>query len=89
MEKLTIKEQAQGRSDIYGLTGNMLSQFDYEQEQIADGLLVKDIETGAYYKLKVSYCNPEKFDLDKEREKYQEKEARRRERIAKAKGSKA
>lgn len=75
INKLDMETQRAMRAELYK---NALSGLleNYTTEAVSDGVLLKD-NNGNYFKLKISYCLPEKLDLDKERQKFAEKQERK------------
>lgn len=83
IEKMKTTEQAAIRAELYGLAGKSFEEKGYTTETISDGMLVH-LGEGQYCRVKVSYCTPEKFDLDHEREVYAQKMKDAAERAEKA-----
>jgi hypothetical protein len=83
IEKLKINEQAQIRSNLYKITLGALQEQGLETEEVSNGAIVH-LANGQFARIKVMYCNPEKFSLEKERELYQEKLSKAAERKAHA-----
>ena len=83
VEKLTQAEQAVLRSEAYEAALTALTNIGYTSEVVKKGAVItKDGEQ--YLRIQISYCNPEKFDLDAERAEYAESLAKRAERAEKA-----
>lgn len=72
MDKLPVKEQASRRSELYMIALGAIQQEGLATEVVSNGAIIH-CEDGQHYRLKIQYCNPEKFSIDKERETYQEK----------------
>lgn len=83
MDKLPVKEQASRRSELYMIALGAIQQEGLATEVVSNGAIVH-CEDGQHYRLKIQYCNPEKFSIDKERETYQEKLSNAAERARKA-----
>lgn len=83
MEKLTVKEQATLRNDLYAMIDDALVDEGMTVEPVSEGMLVH-LENGVYAEVKVTIKNPEKFDLEAARMKYSEKMQRQAERAQKA-----
>lgn len=82
-EKMKVAEQAAVRAKIYGVAGAAVEDIGYTTETISDGMLIH-LGEGQYAKLKVSVCDPTKFDLEAERDAYAEKTREAAERAEKA-----
>ena len=83
MDKLPVKEQASRRSELYMIALGAIQQEGLATEVVSNGAIIH-CEDGQHYRLKIQYCNPEKFSIDKEREAYQEKLSNAAERARKA-----
>lgn len=83
VEKMKVSEQAAIRSEIYTAAGDAVKNIGYTTETISDGMLIH-LSGGQYAKLKVSVCDPTKFDIESEREKYAVKTREAAERAEKA-----
>lgn len=83
MDKLPVKEQASRRSELYMIALGAIQQEGLATEVVSNGAIIH-CEDGQHYRLKIQYCNPEKFSIDKEREAYQEKLSNAVERARKA-----
>lgn len=79
MSKMTIKEQATKRAELYTLIETVMKANDYSPEVCKKGMLL-DLEDGNYAIVKVTICNPEKFNLDETRREYAEMMVKRAER---------
>ena len=77
-EKMSVKDQAIVRSHLYEIALNAIVQDGKETEVISDGALIH-LGDGQFAKLKISVCDPTKFNLEDVREKYQEKLAKQAE----------
>ena len=73
-EKMKVAEQAKYRAELYGAASEAFQSKGYTTETISDGMLVH-LGEGQYSKVKISICDPAKFDLDHEREVYAQKMA--------------
>ena len=82
-EKMNVAEQAKYRAELYGAASEAFQSKGYTTETISDGMLVH-LGEGQYSKVKISICDPAKFDLDHEREVYAQKMADAAERAEKA-----
>ena len=82
-EKMKVAEQAAIRANIYNAAGASIQEMGYSTETISDGMLIH-LGEGQYAKLKVSICDPTKFDLEIERETYAQKMRDAAERAEKA-----
>lgn len=71
-EKMSVKDQAVVRSHLYEVALNAIVQDGKETEVISDGALIH-LGDGQFAKLKISVCDPTKFDLEATRVRYQEK----------------
>ena len=94
VEKLTQAEQAVLRREAYEAAITALTNIGYTSEVVKKGAVItKDGEQ--YLRIQISYCNPEKFDLEGERAEYAEALAKRAEKAeaaaekARAKAAKA
>lgn len=83
MEKMKVSEQAAIRAKLYGATGEAIESCGYSTETVADGMLVH-LGNGQYGKVKISICDPTKFDLEVAREEYAKKTKEAAERAEKA-----
>lgn len=77
-EKMSVKDQAVVRSHLYEVALNAIVQDGKETEVISDGALIH-LGDGQFAKLKISVCDPTKFDLEATRAAYQEKLAKQAE----------
>lgn len=71
MNKMTVKEQAAKRAEIYSAIENQMKTSGYAPEVCKKGMLL-DLGDGNYGIVKVTVCNPEKFDLEETRREYAE-----------------
>lgn len=72
MEKMSTKLQATTRATLYEAALESIVNLGYESEIVAKGALVRDTD-GNYFRIQISYCTPDKFDLEGERAAYREK----------------
>ena len=82
-EKITVKEKATLRNELYTNIENGLLNDGITLEPVSEGMLVH-LENGLFAEVKVTIKNEEKFDLEDARAKYAEKMARQAERAAKS-----
>lgn len=82
-EKLKIAEQATIRSNLYDIALSAIAREGLETEIVSKGALIH-LENDQFARVTITYCNPEKFDLEKERQEYVDKTAAAAERKAKA-----
>lgn len=83
MEKMKVSEQAAIRAKLYDAAGTAIKDCGYTTETIADGMLIH-LGDGQYGKVKISICDPSKFNLEAVREEYAKKTAMVAERAEKA-----
>lgn len=81
--KLSQKEQAEVRGNLYKVALGAIQALGNETEVVSEGAIIH-LPDGQYARLKITYCNPEKFSLEVEREEYRDKLARAAERQEKA-----
>lgn len=74
MNKMSMKEQAEVRANLYGMAEKVLNDNGYYTEPIKGGMLI-DIGNGRYAKMSVSICDSDK--VDKWREEYAESMAKK------------
>lgn len=68
-EKLSMAKQAVLRSEAYDAAITALANIGYTSEVVKKGAVItKDGEQ--YLRIQISYCNPDKFNLDGERAEY-------------------
>lgn len=77
-EKMSVKDQAVVRSNLYEVALNAIVQNGMETEVVADGALIH-LGDGQFAKMKISVCDATKFDLEATRVAYQEKLAKQAE----------
>ena len=83
-EKLSVKEQAEIRANLYKITlGAIQTETGNETEVVSNGAIVH-LPDGQFARIKISYCDPTKFSLEKEREDYKLKLEKSAERAAQA-----
>lgn len=82
-EKLKVAEQAEIRANLYKVALGALQTEGMETEVVSKGAIVH-LDNGQYARVQISYCDPTKFDLEKERAEYQGKLEKRAERAEKA-----
>lgn len=80
--KLSVKEQAVLRNDLYSNIQESMETLGFTVEPVADGMLIH--LDNAFAEVKVAIKNPEKFDLEAARIKYAEKVQRQAERAEKS-----
>ena len=69
MEKMSVKDSATKRSEIYNIVASALADAGYESEAIKGGRLV-DLGEGYFGKINFAVCDATKFDLDATRAEY-------------------
>ena len=82
-EKLKVVEQAEIRSNLYKIALGALQNEGMETEVVSKGAIIH-LDDGQFARVQISYCDPTKFDLEKERADYQTKLEKRAERAEKA-----
>jgi|SaaInl8_200m_RNA_FD_contig_21_1466618_length_396_multi_14_in_0_out_0_1 hypothetical protein len=80
-EKLTAADQTVLRGSLYEVVGEALQGAGFVTEPVSEGMLA-DVGDGQFVTVKVTYKNPEKFDLDAIRAEYAEKQEKQAERKA-------
>ena len=83
MEKLTVKESAEIRSNLYEVTLSALDESGFVTETIKGGALIH-LPNGYFAKISISVCDATKFDLEETRAEYQAQLEARAEATAKA-----
>lgn len=81
-KKLEQAAQASLRSKFYGIVTNVLESEGYSVEKSVNGILVADEDQ--FVEIKVTYKNPDKFDIADARNQLAEKEEAAAERAARA-----
>jgi hypothetical protein len=81
--KLKVAEQAEIRANLYKIALGAMQESGMETEVVSKGAIVH-LEDGQFARVQISYCDPTKFNLEKERAEYQEKLNKRAERAEKA-----
>lgn len=79
MNKMTIKEQATIRSNLYEKISDVMTEANYHPEPCNKGMLL-DLGDDNYAIVKVTLCNPDKFNLEETRKEYAETMVKRAER---------
>lgn len=74
MDKMSMKEQAEVRVNLYSMAEKVLNDNGYYTEHIKGGMLI-NIGNGRYAKMSVSICDSDK--VDKWREEYAESMAKK------------
>jgi hypothetical protein len=82
-DKLKVAEQAEIRADLYKIALGALQENGMETEVVSKGAIIH-LVNGQYARMQISYCDPTKFNLEKERLDYQDKLDKRAERAEKA-----
>jgi len=72
MAKMTNKEQASARKELYDIALSAIAGSGRETEVISDGALIH-LGNERYAKLKISICNADTFNLEETRAAYQKK----------------
>ena len=80
--KMSVKDQATLRGNIYDEIGKAMTNMGYVTEPVADGMLVTTDE--AHVLIKAIVKNPEKFDVEDARQEYADKMSKAAERAQKA-----
>jgi len=75
MEKMNPSTQATVRSNLYSLVEKTVNESGFVTEPVTDGMLVH-LEDGNFAKIRVSVCDPVKFDLEEARKAFAEKTAK-------------
>ena len=83
MEKMNPSTQATVRSNLYTMVENTVNGNGLTTEPVTDGMLVH-LEDGNFAKIRISICDPTKFDLDEARKAFAEKTAKAAARAAAA-----
>lgn len=83
MEKLTVKESAEIRSNLYEIALSSLDENGFATETIKGGALIH-LPNGYFAKISISVCDATKFDLEETRAEYQAQLEARAEATAKA-----
>lgn len=71
---MKVAKQAAVRSELYSLVGTTIEGHGFVTETVSDGMLIH-LNDGYYAKLKISLCDPTKFNIEDAREAYAQKMA--------------
>ena len=72
VNKLSVKEQSEIRNELYKVALGAIQELGNETEIVSKGAIIH-LPNDQYARLKITYCNPEKFSLQDERKEYLEK----------------
>ena len=69
MEKMTVKESAETRANLYTVAIDALEATGLKTEPFKGGVLI-DLGNGYFAKMAISVCDATKFDLEETRAEY-------------------
>ncbi len=70
MEKLSVKEAAETRANLYAVTREAIENAGLNTEPIKGGVLIA-LPDGYFAKMAISICDATKFDVEEARSEYQ------------------